>query len=167
MAQSWVSEGFPPPWAGEAPAEAGQGHQSLRSISCIQPREETNTRICSMAVLNQQLLQHGSACVHLAAVLAPESRKRGWNKASESINQLPWYISSLFLTYFEINKKNWRQKKTTKIRGFYRPVLEKNNKVLWFVGGWQKRVFLWCIWVSGMCMCDQTVLHWQASLLHS
>lgn len=114
MAQSWVSEGSSPGWAGEAPGEAGQGHQNLTSISCIQSREETKTRTCSRAGLKQKLLHHGTGCGHLATALAPESTKGGWNKACESINQLPWYTSSPFLTYFEIKKKTLKKKENNK-----------------------------------------------------
>lgn len=80
----------------EAPGEAAQAIRAIRACGA----SSNPWRRQTPGTWSWVLLQCDTQCVQVATVLVPESRKRYWNKACESINQLPWYVSSPFLTYF-------------------------------------------------------------------
>lgn len=86
----------PPPLgraSGEAPGEAGQGHQCNQGPNEHQlapnPGRDKQQGPAPGAVLKQKLLHRDTECMQVATVLVPESRKRDQNKACGSTNQLP------------------------------------------------------------------------------
>lgn len=104
---------LPPPLgraSGEAPGEAGQGHQcnqgpnkhQLASNHCRHKHQGSGPG----AVLKQKLLQHDTECMQVATVLVPESRKRDWNMACESLKPASLiHIKSLSNLFWNKEKK--------------------------------------------------------------